>query len=166
MPRKNKKQYYRCEQWSVAMRRLLGCAVLALATVGLASAQFSDPAADVPAYNAALPKGPLPPLLHGEQLTGPYFSHGYQVIAFKMAAKVPAVLHQEPCYCRCDRAMGHNSLHSCFEVTHGAVCETCMKEGVYAYRETMRGQSPAQIRAGIERGEFMKVDLAALTLPK
>jgi hypothetical protein len=148
------------------VRRVLGCAVLAVAVVGMASAQFSDPAADVPAYNAAPPKGALPPLLHGEQLTGPYFSHGYQVIAFKMAAKIPSVLHQEPCYCRCDRAMGHNSLHSCFEVTHGAVCETCMKEGVYAYRETMRGQSPAQIRAGIERGEFMKVDLATLTLPK
>jgi len=148
------------------MRRVLGCVVLALAAVGMASAQFSDPGSDVPAYNAAPPKGALPQLLHGEELTGPYFTHGYQVIAYKMAAKVPTVLHQEPCYCRCDRAMGHNSLHSCFEGTHGAVCSTCMKEGVYAYRETMRGQSPAQIRAGIERGEFMKVDLETITLPK
>ncbi|WP_263380268.1 CYCXC family (seleno)protein [Granulicella paludicola] len=147
------------------MRRLVGCVVLALAAVGMASAQFSDLGSDVPAFNTAPPKGALPHLLHGEELTGPYFTHGYQVIAYKMAAKVPAVLHQEPCYCRCDRAMGHNSLHSCFEGTHGAVCETCMKEGVYTYRETMRGESPAQIRAGIERGEFMKVDLETITLP-
>ena len=81
-----------------------------------------------------------------------------------MAAKVPAVLHQLPCYCRCDRAMGHNSLHSCFEGTHGAACSTCMKEGVYAYRETRHGRTPAQIRTGIEKGEWMNVDLEGASL--
>ncbi len=60
--------------------------------------------------------------------------------------------------------MGHNSLHSCFEGLHGAECATCMEEGVYAYRETMRGQSPAQIRAGIERGEFQRIDLNSVTM--
>jgi hypothetical protein len=60
--------------------------------------------------------------------------------------------------------MGHTSLHSCFEGTHGAECSTCLKEGVYAYRETMRGQSPAQIRAGIERGEFLKVELDSVKM--
>jgi hypothetical protein len=39
-----------------------------------------------------------------------------------------------------------------------------MQEGVYAYRETLRGQSPAQIRAGIERGEFQKIDLNSVTM--
>ena len=37
----------------------------------------------------------------------------YQTHAYDLAAKIPAVLHQQaPCYCYCDR-MGHNSLHSC-----------------------------------------------------
>ncbi|QMV17495.1 hypothetical protein GOB94_01295 [Granulicella sp. 5B5] len=146
------------------MRRILGCLVLALVAVA-ASAQFSDPASDVPAYNVGSPKGPMTPILHGQQLTGPNFTHSYQVAAYKMAAKIPAVLHQEPCYCRCDRALGHDSLHACFAGLHGAECSTCMQEGVYTYRETMQGESPAQIRAGIERGEFLKVDLNTITMP-
>jgi hypothetical protein len=81
-----------------------------------------------------------------------------------MAAKVPSVLYQEPCYCRCDRALGHNSLHSCFEDAHGAECSVCMKEGVYAYLQTKKGRTPAQIRAGIERGEWMNIDLDTIKL--
>lgn len=100
------------------MKRFFGLLALGLATV-VASAQWSNPAVEVPAYNAKSPSKPLPPILSGSQLAGPYFSHPYQVTAYKMAAKIPTVLHQQPCYCRCDRAMGHNSLHSCFEGTHG-----------------------------------------------
>ena len=71
---------------------------------------------------------------------------------------------QQPCYCRCDREMGHNSLHSCFEGTHGAACSTGMKEGVFAYQMTKKGKTPAQIRAAIERGEWMNVDLEKAAL--
>jgi Protein of unknown function with PCYCGC motif len=140
------------------MKRLLGSVVLGLVTV-VCSAQWSNPSNDVPAYNAAPPKKPLPPIMSGDQLTGIYFSHPYQVAVYKMAAKIPSVLHQEPCYCHCDRALAHNSLHSCFEGTHGAACSTCMREVVYAYEQTKKGQTPAQIRAGIERGEWESVDL-------
>ena len=96
------------------MKRLVGCLAVVLVTVA-ASAQFGDPAQDIPAYNAAAPTHALPPVLSGTQLTGMYFSHAYQVNAYKMAAKIPAVLHQQPCYCHCDREMGHNSLHSCLK---------------------------------------------------
>ncbi len=145
------------------MRRILGCVVLGLVTM-VASAQWTNPANDVPAYNAAAPRKRLPPILSGVQLSGPYFSHAYQVTAYKMAAKIPGVLHQQPCYCHCDRAMGHNSLHSCFENSHGAVCSTCMQEAVYAYQQTQKGKTPAQIRAGIERGEWQTVDLMKASL--
>jgi hypothetical protein len=145
------------------MKRFLGCVAVVLLTLA-ASAQFFDPSKDIPAYNAAPPTHPLPPILAGAQLTGPYFSHAYQVAAYKMAAKVPGVLYQQPCYCHCDRSMGHNSLHSCFEGLHGAECSTCMKEGIYAYRETQRGRTPAQIRAGIERGEWESIDLDAIKM--
>lgn len=140
------------------MKRVLGLCALAVVALA-ASAQFSDPGKDIPAYNAKAPTRPLPPVLSGSQLTGTYFAHSYQVTAYKMAAKIPGVLHQEPCYCRCDREMGHNSLHSCFEGTHGAACSTCMKEAVYSYQQTQKHQTPAQIRAGIERGEWMNIDL-------
>ncbi len=145
------------------MKRLLALAAIAFATVA-ASAQWGNPAEDIPAYNAAAPHAPLPPVLAGSQLTGPYFTHSYQTTAYQMAQKIPAVLHQLPCYCRCDRAMGHNSLHSCFEGTHGAACSTCMKEGVYAYGQTRLGRTPAQIRTGIEKGDWMNVDLEAAKL--
>ncbi len=145
------------------MKRLIGCLAMGIAVLA-ASAQWNNPAEDIPAYNAAPPSRPLPEILKGGQLTGPYFQHSYQVIAYRMAAKIPAVLHQQPCYCRCDREMGHNSLHSCFEGTHGAACSTCMKEAVFSYQETRKGRTPIQIRAAIERGEWMKVDLQTATL--
>ncbi len=145
------------------MKRVLSCLALGLAAI-VASAQWNDPAHDVPAYNAAVPAKPGPALMSGAQLTGPYFQHTYQVTAYKMAAKVEKVLYQEPCYCRCDRAMGHNSLHSCFEGTHGAACSTCMREAVYTYQQTKQGKTPAQIRAGIERGEWQNIDLEGAAL--
>ena len=145
------------------MKRTLGCIALGLVTM-VASAQWTNPSDDVPAYNATAPIKPLPPVLSGDQLTGIYFSHSYQVTAYKMAAAIPSVLHQQPCYCPCDKVMQHNSLHSCFEGTHGATCSTCMKEAIYAYQQTKKGQTPAQIRAGIERGEWQAVDLARATL--
>jgi hypothetical protein len=39
-----------------------------------------------------------------------------------------------------------------------------MKEAVYAYEQTKKGQTPAQIRAGIERGEWQDVDLVKAAL--
>jgi len=148
------------------MRRILGCLALGLVAI-VASAQWTNPADDIPAYNAAPPSHsahPLPPILSGDQLTGLYFQHAYQVTAYKMAAKVPDVLYQQPCYCRCDREMGHNSLRSCFEGTHGATCSTCMREAVYAYQQTRKGKTPAQVRAGIERGEWQNIDLESAAL--
>ena len=145
------------------MKRILGCLTLGLVTMA-ASAQWSNPANDIPAYHPTAPTKELPKLLSGDQLSGVYFTHAYQVTAYKMAAKVPNVIYQQPCYCRCDRELGHKSLHSCFEGTHGAVCSTCMREGVYAYQQTKLGRTPAQIRAGIERGEWQYVDLESAEL--
>ena len=62
------------------MKRLLGCIALGLITIA-ASAQWSNPAADIPAYNAKPPAKTLPAILSGDQLTGVYFSHPYQVTA-------------------------------------------------------------------------------------
>ena len=144
------------------MKRVFGCLVLVLVALA-ASAQYVG-ATDTPAYNSAAPARPLPAILSGQQLSGPNFTHPYQMTAYKMAERIPAVLHQQPCYCHCDRVMGHNSLHSCFEGLHGAECSTCMKEAVYSYQQTKLRKSPAQIRAGIERGEWMNVDLEKATL--
>ena len=55
--------------------------------------------------------------------------------------------------------MGHNSLHSCFESTHGAQCSICLKELYYSYSMNKKGKTATQIRQGIIKGEWKQVDL-------
>ena len=140
--------------WTRAL--VLGCLFIVIFA-------FSSPWAisqqgTVPAYNSAPPaKGKaLPRILGKEELWGENSRYDFQTHAYELAAKIPAVLHQQPCYCYCDR-MGHNSLHSCFENTHGAQCDVCMKELFYAYGEKQKGKTVAQIRKGIMDGEWKNV---------
>jgi hypothetical protein len=114
----------------------------------------------IPAYNAGPPpKGTkLPAILTKADLWGADAQYPYQTHAYDLASKIPAVLHQQPCYCYCDR-MGHNSLHSCFETSHGARCSTCLKELYYSYQQSKKGKTAAQIRAGIIKGEWKQIDL-------
>lgn len=140
-------------------RWLLGLG-LAVFTAG-SYAQWANPADDVPAYHPSAPLkvSALPPILAGSQLTGDNFRYPWQVHVYQDAAKVSKVLYQLPCNCRCDRALGHTSLRSCFEGLHGAECSTCAKEGFYAYQQTKLGKTPAQIRAGIAHHEYESIDL-------
>jgi len=143
-------------------RRGLILASLFLVTLTL-SAQWANTQSEeggVPAYNAAPPpkNAKLPPILPKENLWGANAEFPYQTHAYELAAKIPNVLHQQPCYCYCDR-MGHNSLRSCFESTHGAQCATCLKELYYSYTQHKNGKTAAQIRQGIIKGEWKQVDL-------
>src|ERR1700689_4286799 len=137
----------------------LAFVVLMALTMSMQGATPQDEGA-IPAYNAGPPpKGTkLPALLTRDQLWGADAQYPYQTHAYDLAAKIPAVLHQQPCYCYCDR-MGHNSLHSCFEGTHGARCDICLKELYYTYSENKSGKTPAQIRKGIEKGQWRQVNL-------
>jgi len=113
----------------------------------------------VPAYNhGPLKPGDAAPILGKEQFWGEAFQNPYQLRAYELAAKIPNVLNQMPCYCYCER-IGHKSLHTCFESTHGAHCGICMKEVFYAYEQTKLKKTPAQIRAGIIKGEWQSIDL-------
>jgi hypothetical protein len=124
-------------------------------------AQWSNPADDVPAYHASAPLKitALPTIWSGAQLKGPHFRYPWQVHVYQQVAKVSNVVYQLPCNCRCDRALGHTSLRSCFETDHGTECSTCAKEGFFAYQQTRLGKTPAQIRAAIARHEYEKIDL-------
>jgi hypothetical protein len=125
-----------------------------------ARSQEEPEGAGIPAYNAGPPlKGTtLPPILTRDQLWGADAQYSYQTHAYELAAKIPTVLHQQPCYCYCDR-MGHNSLHSCYENTHGAQCSTCLRELYYSYQQHKKGKTAVQIRAGIIKGEWKQIDL-------
>ena len=136
------------------MRKLaLLAGISALAIVAFAQG------AHVPAYNTAPPKsGEVLPILPADQRVGELFKNPYQVRAYQLAAKIPGVLNQLPCYCYCER-IGHKSLHTCYESDHGAHCGICMKEVFYAYEQTKLKKTPAQIRAGIIKGEWKSIDL-------
>ena len=114
----------------------------------------------IPAFHAGPPAEgtELPPILLKEQLWGANAEHPAQIHAYELAAKIPTVLYQQPCYCYCDR-MGHKSLRSCFENVHGAQCATCLQEAYYSYLMHKKGKTAAQIRAGIIKGEWKLVDL-------
>jgi hypothetical protein len=138
--------------------------ILGIAIAGLTAAsyaQWANPADDVPAYHPSAPLkvSALPPILAGSQLTGENFRYPWQAHVYEKVAKVGNVAYQLPCNCRCDRALGHTSLRSCFEGLHGTECSTCAKEGFYAYEKTKAGWTAAQIRAGVARHEYETIDL-------
>jgi Protein of unknown function with PCYCGC motif len=137
------------------MKRLISLMIIGLVAV----ATFGQ--GDVPAYHTAPPrKGEkVPPILPASQRRGPSFKYAVQTHAYDLAEKIPGVLYQQPCYCRCDRSVGHTSLHSCYESTHAAHCAACLKELYYAYKMTRQHKTPAQIRQDIIRGEWEKIDL-------
>ncbi len=142
--------------------RVLASAILFL-MVTMVSAPWLESESDqgVPHFNAAPPaKGTeLPPILTKDQLWGNNAQFAYQTHAYELAAKIPKVLYQQPCYSYCDRGMGHTSLHSCFSGTHGAECGTCLKELYYTYTMNKQGKTAKEIRAGIIKGDWKQIDL-------
>ena len=125
------------------------------------SAQWSAQS-DMPAYHDAVPKkaAKLAPILKPEALhiqDSPWAAA--QKKSYILAAKIPGVLYQQPCFCHCDRHFGHDSLRGCFTDAHGAQCSTCMAELFYAYQMTKKGATPKQIRAGIVHGDYQSIDL-------
>ena len=119
--------------------------------------QTSEP---VPAFHEQAPQGALPPTMDPAT-----FSDIVVQNAYKVAARVKRVLYQQPCYCHCDRSQGHGSLLDCFASKHGSGCDVCIREDFYAYEESRKGKTAAQIRAGIERGEWQQVDVSKYETP-
>lgn len=132
-------------------------AMLGLLTI-LTFAQTDNP---VPAFNPNPPTKAenLPPIMPKDQRWGEGFQQPYQAHAYELAEKIPGVLHQLPCYCYCDRNHGHKSLRTCYESTHAAHCGVCLKEAYYAYAQTKLKKTPKQIRDGIIRGDWQRIDL-------
>jgi len=149
--------------------------ILALAATGirLARAQASSRASavaaalandtrsdDVPAHHTSPPSGPLPATLDPKS-----FPDSLNQNLYALAAKVKPVLYQQPCYCHCDREVGHTSLLDCYVDKHASVCSVCKMEAVYAYEQTKLGKSPAEIRDAIIAGKWKEVDLRKYQSP-
>lgn len=100
--------------------------------------------AGVPAhFEDASSIGTLGPTLAPEQFIGPAQQ------AYQIAREIPQTLAQLPCYCHCDKNMGHKSLHSCFEDLHASHCDICITEALMADNLQKIGLTPAQIRERI-----------------
>jgi hypothetical protein len=99
-------------------------------------------APDIPAHYSSPPsRDSLAPTLRPEDFFGKTKE------AYSAARAIPQTLAQLPCYCHCDRGMGHKSLHSCFEDDHAAHCAVCVDEALLAYRlEKEEKLTPAQVR--------------------
>src|SRR6202008_295283 len=91
--------------------------------------------ADGSPYHNHRPGGPLPRVLDPAQFTDRLEAFA----AYSMAARIPEVLYQEPCYCPCKRSSSHKSLLDCFASTHGRVCVTCRKEVLLCARLVKEG---------------------------
>ena len=127
---------------------------------GKSAAQTKTPAADIPAYHSTASKDPLPETLDPSQ-----FSDLQTQNVYALAAKMKAVLYQQPCYCRCDKEHGHTSLLSCYTDRHAAVCALCQKEAVFSYSESKKGKTAAEIRKEIIDGKWKDVDLSVYEKP-
>jgi len=114
----------------------------------------------VPAYHAAAPKGQLP-----ATLSPTLFDNVVVQNAYLLAARVKKLLYQQPCYCHCDRSQGHASLLDCFAGKHAAECTVCIREGFYTYEQSRKNKTAAQIREGIEHGEWQQVDITKYATP-
>ena len=127
----------------------------ATATQQQPSAQQAPPKPVLPAFHDAAPKGPLPDTLDPKQ-----FREIDNQNIYALAAKEKAILYQQPCFCHCDREVGHGSLLDCYVDKHASVCLLCKKEAVFTYDEWKQGKTAAQIRQEIIDGKWKAVDLS------
>ena len=92
-------------------------------------------------YEHAPSRASLGPTLEPEKFTGATRD------AYRAAREIPETLAQLPCYCHCDRGMGHKSLYSCYQDEHASHCATCVNEALLALKlEKEQKLSAAQIR--------------------
>lgn len=95
----------------------------------------------VPAYQEASQVGKLPPTLPAANFFGKAGE------AYQVAKEIPETLAQLPCYCHCDQAFGHKSLHSCFVDDHASHCAVCVDEALLAYRlQKEEKMTPERVR--------------------
>lgn len=98
----------------------------------------------VPAYQSASEVGKLPPTLPASEFFGKTRE------AYVVAKQIPETLAQLPCYCECDKAFGHKSLHTCFVDDHASQCAVCVDEALLAYKlQKDEKLTPEQVREKI-----------------
>jgi hypothetical protein len=144
---------------------ILAAALISFAQPGMGQNHVplpkADPSAPVPAHHTAPPKSLLPDPVSPDRYTDPISKNSYA-----MAGKVRIVLYQQPCFCFCDRSEGHHSLYDCFLSDHANGCDICRMEAIFAYEQTRKGETAAQIRKEIIAGDWRKLNPQDYMTPK
>jgi len=97
----------------------------------------------------------LPPVLPADQFRDePVVARAYAI-----AARIPAIVAQQPCYCGCDVSHRHTSLLDCFATTHGSACTICIKEVMLVDQMTRERAPASTIRSAISQGAWQAVEL-------
>jgi Protein of unknown function with PCYCGC motif len=141
---------------------IAGIALLGVGAIIMVNSNSKTPA--VPAHDHQLAQTPVQPAAPTAQTMPAHFEYapsrsslgptldpqkfiGLVREAYRAAREIPQTLAQLPCYCHCDRGMGHKSLHSCYEDEHASQCATCINEALLALKlEKEHKLTPAQIR--------------------
>lgn len=141
---------------------IAGIVILGVAAILMVHSKGNNPPA--PTHEHQLAQTPLPPSQPIAQTMPAHFERapsrsslgptlepekftGLVRDAYRAAREIPQTLAQLPCYCHCDRGMGHKSLHSCYEDDHASHCAVCVNEALLALKlEKEQKLSPAQIR--------------------
>lgn len=102
----------------------------------------AKPRKPVPAYQGESSLASLGPTL------SPDLYKGQTRAAYAAVREIPKTIAQLPCFCRCDKSIGHKSLYSCFEDDHAAACGICMNSALKALKlQKEQKMTPDQIRA-------------------
>jgi Protein of unknown function with PCYCGC motif len=134
-------------------------------------ASGDDPVQSAPASSIAIP------LYHDHAPTGPllkalpwkdFIDNPAAANAYYYGEHIRATLYQLPCFCHCDKSLGHTCLLDCITKPdkHAAICQLCLKEILYAYKQVKAGKSAPEIRKEIIAGKYDSIDLTKYhTLP-
>ncbi len=107
------------------------------------------------AYHDRPPSEPLPKTLQPPAFSANPKAH----VAYCVAARIPDVLYQEPCFCHCNRFADHKSLLDCYTKDHGLNCFACQAEAVFCFEKHLRGFAPGEIRKALYRDEWRSLNL-------
>jgi hypothetical protein len=106
------------------------------------------------AYHNEPPTGAPPATLDPGQFTGDKSAF----VAYSIAARIPDLLYQEPCYCPCDRMENHQSLLDCYTSMHAKTCHACQVEVFFIYQQFKAGKTAAEIREAMAKGDVWKLN--------
>lgn len=90
-------------------------------------------------------------LIENRPVLSPAFFTGKAAQAYKIAAEIPKILDSQFCYCYCKKEKQHKTLLTCFTNNHGAKCETCINEALYAYELYKQGLTLDEIVIAVDK---------------